>query len=74
MPKGSGYSGKQGESGKKPAGIGTKQGAYGYSANYVNDTATPNMQSWPANEAGPMRGAGKSGGGGMKRSSGSSDY
>lgn len=38
--------GVQGESGMTPAGVNTKQGAYGYSARYMGGANTPNAQGW----------------------------
>lgn len=74
MPKGSKYSGTKGQSGKTPSQVGSRKGAYGYSANSMGDTTTPNMQAWNSYGEDPTRGGGIKGGGGMKRSKGGMDY
>lgn len=64
---------KKGESGMTPSKVGSKKGAYQYSENRMGDAKTPNMQGWNSYTGKPTRKAGiKSGG--MKKSSGSSDY
>jgi hypothetical protein len=68
MPKGSGYSSKQGESGKQPEMVGSKGGAHGYSSNYMGDVKSPNTQTWNGHKAPEGRGAS------IKKSSGDSDY
>lgn len=49
MPTGKSYSGNkmQGESGSKPAMVGSKRGAYAHSANTMGEANTPNKQAWP---------------------------
>ena len=48
MPVGKSYSGKsmQGESGSKPAMVGSKKGAYAHSANTMGEAMSPNVQGW----------------------------
>jgi len=75
MPKGSKYSGQQGQSGKTPAAVGSKGGAYGYSANSMGPATTPNAQGWNGYDAEPIRGGAiKKSHRGMKNSGGGMDY
>jgi hypothetical protein len=68
MPKGSGYSGKQGESGKTPEMVGSKGGAHGYSSNYMGGVSSPNEQTWNGHQAPKGRDAS------IKKSGGDKDY
>ncbi len=72
MPTGKSYGGgsMQGESGKEPAKVGGKQGAYAHSANTVGSANTPNKQAWAGYDGNRNRrgggvspGAGKDSGG-----------
>lgn len=75
MPKGSKYSGQQGQSGKTPSAVGSKGGAYGYSANSMGGATTPNAQGWNGYDAEPIRGGAiKKSHRGMKSSGGGMDY
>ena len=47
---------KKGESGKTPAMVGSKKGAYAYSANTVSDAMSPNVQGWNSYTQRPERG------------------
>jgi hypothetical protein len=75
MPKGRKYKGEQGQSGMTPSPVGSRTGAYGYSANTMAGAKTPNTQGWNGYDQGPERGGAiKSSHRGMKKSGGGMDY
>ncbi|MGI9451995.1 MAG: hypothetical protein ACR2QH_15345 [Geminicoccaceae bacterium] len=70
--------GMKGESGKKPS-MNTSEGAYKYSDNSMGDVQTDNIQGWNSMDGSKSKRGGEitnSNGqyGGMKKSSGNSDY
>ncbi len=76
MPTGKSYGGNsmQGESGKKPAMVGSKQGAYAHSANSMGGASTPNMQAWNGYDASRNQRDGSIGSGGKDTKRGGGDY